>query len=166
MGRPSLERSTIAVHAGESPLPGCLAGARARPRRATPSRVALVRLARGVAVAAAIASAAAAIAGCGSSAAPAPAALLSCLPSGLTVTGGRIEVLSVQGATCVSAEQVTASVIFGLEGARALDGAPSVVDGWNCVTYGGNQATCQHAHATLYAQYALRRVKARRRPSR
>jgi hypothetical protein len=162
MGRPPIERSALAVLAGESALAAGLAGARPRARRRAPGRVALVRCARGLAGAAAIASAAAVIAGCGSSAAPAPGSLVSCLASGLSVQGGQIEVLSVQGATCLTAEQVTASVILGLDGGQAVDGAPSLVDGWSCVTYGGNQATCLRAHATLYAQYVQRRAKRRR----
>lgn len=125
-----------------------------------------MRCARALAVAAATASAAALIAGCGSSATRTPASPVSCLPSAVTVSGGQIEVLSVQGATCLSAEQVTSSVILGLSGGQGADGAQSLVDGWKCVTYGGDQATCLRAHATLYAQYVLRRAKRRRRPSR
>jgi hypothetical protein len=123
--------------------------------------VALVRCARALAVAVAIAATAAVIAGCGSSAAPPPESFASCLPSGLTVQGGQIEVLSVQGAPCAAAEQVTTSVIAGLDAGKSVNGTPGLVGGWNCVTYGGNQATCTRARATLYAQFVQRRAKRR-----
>lgn len=84
---------------------------------------------------------------------PAAAPFASCLASGLAVEGGQIAVLSIHGASCLTAEHVMTGVIVGLNAGKSIDGAPTLVEGWNCLTYDGNQATCTRGHATLYAQY-------------
>jgi hypothetical protein len=108
---------------------------------------------RGLALATLIGSTVVAVAGCGSSTMPTTAPFVSCLASGLAVEGGQIAVLSIHGASCLTAEHVMTGVIVGLNAGKSIDGAPTPVEGWNCLIYDGNQATCTRGHAILYAQY-------------
>lgn len=94
-------------------------------------------------------------AGCGSSSPATAGPFISCAASGLAVPGGQIEVLSVDGAGCQTAAGVMSAVMVRLDDAKATSSGPKLVEGWNCVTYEGSQATCIRGHTMLYAQYTL-----------
>lgn len=140
---------------GEGTLPANLSRRRLRLRRLAVGRVAFIRQLRGLALAALVGLTAGVAAGCGSSAPPATGPFLSCSASGVEVPGGHLEVLSVDGAPCQAAELVISAVIVDLYDGKATAGGPRSVEGWNCVTYVGSQATCIHGRATIYAQYLL-----------
>jgi hypothetical protein len=99
-----------------------------------------------------------AVAGCGASSAPAPATYFVGCPLGppwpLPVAGGLLYGLSVEGITCQFGVRLMTSVIGDLHAGKG-NGSPVQVDGWNCVSYDGNETTCFRGRATLYGQYGL-----------
>ena len=99
-----------------------------------------------------------AVAGCGASSAPAPAIYFVGCPLGppwpLPVAGGLLYGLSVEGTTCQFGVRLMTSVIGDLDAGKG-NGYPVQMDGWNCVSYDGNETTCFQGRATLYGQYGL-----------
>lgn len=153
MFRDPVQRPEFALVVGEDVLPADRAAC-LRRRWLAVGRVPVLRRAGVLAVPALVGLTAGVVAGCGSSVVTATNSFVSCSASGLAVEGGQIDVLSIEGASCVTADRVMTAVIAGVNAGEALSGVPGLVEGWRCVTYDGNQATCTRGHATLYAQYA------------
>ncbi|HEY1775789.1 MAG TPA: hypothetical protein VGG41_06485 [Solirubrobacteraceae bacterium] len=100
------------------------------------------------------------VVGCASTHASAPSATrFSACPLGppwpLPVSGGSLAALSVEGVTCKLGQRELTSVVAALSHSGGGGGHPLELSGWNCVGYGGNQATCVRGGATIYGQYAL-----------